>query len=274
MQNGFNGFPFEDDDFVFEEILGDNNVSLQLSVFDEVFDAHVTFLQKLSGHEHARIVSRQEFYDRFRFGFCPETKKTKKIKRTYNSYDVFLESGREEKMFNYLIDEIQVVECVSQGVDIPYYKRNGHKEQKYTPDLIFLTIQGYVGIIEVKPLKHMGLDLCLDKYDAMAEYCEENGYLYGMVDPENSFTTFEDMKEFQINEELRNRLYLWYNDSDANLGMKALRKHMRSIKKSEKVTLDKLWLQVVAWVIQNRDNVGIKGYTRFFPAEYNELYRR
>lgn len=88
-----------------------------------------------------------------------------------------------------------------QNLEILYKKRKRGVWKKYKPDIVMLNQDDYIVIIEVKPLYNMPTFENIQKYKALADYCEENGYLYCMCDDE--YRTMTDLEEFGIDEDIK-----------------------------------------------------------------------
>ena len=66
-------------------------------------------------------------------------------------------------------------------------------EKKYYPDFIFLTPEGYLAIVESKPISLMSNFMVEAKYHFLKRYCEAHGYLYAMLD--ENLTTIEQVRK-------------------------------------------------------------------------------
>ena len=66
-------------------------------------------------------------------------------------------------------------------------------DKKYYPDFIFLTPEGYLAIVESKPISLMSNFMVEAKYHFLKRYCEAHGYLYAMLD--ENLTTIEQVRK-------------------------------------------------------------------------------
>ena len=78
--------------------------------------------------------------------------------------------------------------------------KNKSKTKHYYPDIIFYTKDGYIGIIEVKPMFDMCDNKVRRKYDLLANFCEQKGFLYTMCDFQ--YHTYDFMMTREVNEYL------------------------------------------------------------------------
>ena len=77
------------------------------------------------------------------------------------------------------------------------------KHNDYFPDIVILTTDNRIGIIEVKPTIAMSYHLNIEKYMALRQYCEENGFMYMMVDPDSNYTTFEEFRNDEVPDNIK-----------------------------------------------------------------------
>jgi len=73
-------------------------------------------------------------------------------------------------------------------------------EKKYYPDFIFLTPEGYLAIVESKPISLMSNFMVEAKYHFLKRYCETHGYLYAMMD--ENLTTIEQVRKEVLPEDI------------------------------------------------------------------------
>ena len=79
--------------------------------------------------------------------------------------------------------------------------KNKSKTLRYFPDILFYTREGYIGIIEVKPMFEMADNKVRTKYSVLANYCLKHGLLFTMCDYQ--YHTFDFMLKRNVNEYLR-----------------------------------------------------------------------
>jgi len=80
----------------------------------------------------------------------------------------------------------------AQSLCITYasYLRGG---KQYYPDFIFLTPEGYLAVVESKPIEAMSNFLVQAKYHALAKFCQAHGMIYAMMD--EHLESFHQMKQ-------------------------------------------------------------------------------
>ena len=111
------------------------------------------------------------------------------------------DSKSEVKMLEYLEDNDLVLAIGGQNLTIKYSSAF-RKNLEYHPDIIALTNEGHIAIIEVKSITSMDYHLNLEKYDALEMYCEDNGFEYMMIDPANEFMTLDELEDLDNAERL------------------------------------------------------------------------
>ncbi len=79
--------------------------------------------------------------------------------------------------------------------------KNRSKTLRYFPDIVFYTEDGYIGIIEVKPMFEMADNKVRTKYQVLVNYCLKHGFLYTMCDFQ--YHTFNFMSKRNVNEYLK-----------------------------------------------------------------------
>ena len=105
------------------------------------------------------------------------------------------------KLLNYLKEHDLVLDIAGQSLCIKYDSAflNG---KDYYPDIVFLTKDHHIAIIEVKASSAMDQHMNMEKCEALEDYCDRYGYEYMMVDPDNSFMTFEELRDMPVNSDL------------------------------------------------------------------------
>ena len=121
------------------------------------------------------------------------------------------ESQLEKEILSLLEESPQVVFYVVQPFKIPYYYL---KQRNYIPDIFCVLDDGKGVVIEVKPRFNMVLNLNLQKYYRLKNFCEENGYGMLVTDIYTSieeFVTYDYNKAFEedLLERLRNGPIKW-----------------------------------------------------------------
>ena len=114
---------------------------------------------------------------------------------------IICDSKSEVKLLEYLKEHDLVLDIAGQALRIPY-ATSFSKSKDYYPDIIVLTNDYHIAIIEVKASTAMDQHMNIEKYEALDDYCYQHGYEYMMIDPDNSFLTFEDLKSMPVNPDL------------------------------------------------------------------------
>ncbi len=147
-----------------------------------------------------------------------------------------------------------------QSFSIPY-TRNTKKKRLYFPDIVMLTHDDRIAIIEVKQTRMMSYFEYILKYEAMKQYCIEKGYIYTMCD--RTFTTFESLKTLKISASLKRQFeeILMTQGYFNNASFKTMSKTMNTKQKHH------LQLHLTALVIQNN----LKNKAKYgFDIKHNE----
>lgn len=121
------------------------------------------------------------------------------ITKTGNKIDY--DSKIELEIMEYLEDNDLVIEMGGQSLCLGYDSifKDG---KSYYPDLVVLTKDYRIAIIEIKPATAMSYHLNIEKYAALEEYCLENGYLYMMIDPALDYMTLDELEDLYVYDEL------------------------------------------------------------------------
>ena len=116
------------------------------------------------------------------------------------------DSQSEVILIKYLISKGLVKKIAGQNLLIKYSTAFS-KNCRYYPDIVLLTNDNHVAIIEVKPVTAMSYHKNMEKYAALQDYCKKNGYAYMMIDPADNFITYDDILCTPIPKEIKDRLY-------------------------------------------------------------------
>jgi hypothetical protein len=100
----------------------------------------------------------------------------------YNTY-IALRSKKLIKHFR--VQSLKITHSTYQGKLKPYY-----------PDFVFLTPEGYIAIVESKPIVDMSNFFNRCKYYALKLYCESMGFIYAMVD--ENLVSLESILQHQV----------------------------------------------------------------------------
>lgn len=171
-------------------------------------------LKQFSNFEGAKEYSNEDFERLANWDDSIDKSLKESIKGNlkYKTRKLPFASKSEEKMINYLIKS-KLIDNVGVQNLLLHYDSNYSKNKDYYPDIAILTKDNHIGIIEVKNTNHMTYHLNINKYNALKEYCLQNGYLYMMIDPDNKYLTFEELKTKNINNEVRILVDNWIEEN-------------------------------------------------------------
>ena len=161
------------------------------------------FLSKFKNRYGAKLFNLNDFNSLadWSYGGSPSGKSVKRYKTKCGNI-IECDSKSELKILDYL-DRSGVVSAVGGQSLIIDYSTHFKSHNNYSPDIVILTNKGHLGIIEVKPTIAMSYHLNVEKYNALKQYCEENGFVYMMVDPDSDYMTFEEFCQKSIPDSIR-----------------------------------------------------------------------
>ena len=154
-------------------------------------------LSKLSNRKGAKKFTAKEFNALADWEYCRSFNENGYIYTLPNGNTIECDSKSELAILDYLLSKNAVLEIGGQELCIPY-DTAFRDSVNYYPDLVILTKDYHIAIIEVKPVKAMSHHTNIEKYKALQQYCEEHGYEYMMVDPEHDYMTYDDLVNLQI----------------------------------------------------------------------------
>ena len=111
------------------------------------------------------------------------------------------DSNYEAVFLDYIKDNDLAIAYGTQAMCVKYdtfFRAN----VDFYPDIVLLTKDYHIAIVEIKPCKFMSHHINIEKYIHLMRYCEENGYMYMMIDPINDFMTFEEFRWMDVDEAL------------------------------------------------------------------------
>jgi hypothetical protein len=113
----------------------------------------------------------------------PEGIKDNEVKKTLpiDGVDIPFYSNPEYKTYIALRSKKLIKHFRVQSLKITHSTYQG-KLKPYYPDFVFLTPEGYIAIVESKPIVDMSNFYNRCKYYALKLYCESMGFIYAMVD--------------------------------------------------------------------------------------------
>ena len=161
------------------------------------------FLSKFKNKDATKRCSSDDFNNLadWSCGKSPSGKPIKKIKTKCGNI-IECDSNSEIRILEYL-ERSGVVSAIggqALTIDYPTYFTS---HNKYSPDIVILTNDNRIGIIEVKPAIAMSYHLNIEKYNALQKYCEENGFMFMMVDPDSDYITFEELKNKSVPDSIK-----------------------------------------------------------------------
>ena len=112
------------------------------------------------------------------------------------------DSESEVKLLKYLDRSDKFIAVGGQALTIPYDSEFVNNKN-YNPDIVTLTNDGHIVIIEVKPVSSMSNHNNIEKYYGLKEYCEIKGFEYAMIDPQSDKLPFDD-SDYMTFEQLKN----------------------------------------------------------------------
>ena len=158
---------------------------------------------KLNNRANAKRFTSKQFNALANWSVCSAVDGTKKIGtyRTKTGNKIDYNSSYEPIMLEYLEEHNLVKEMGGQNLCIRYSSAFCD-DKKYYPDIVALTADNHILILEVKPVTMMSYHLNMEKYERLSEYCEEHGYIYAMLDPTEEFMSYEELRDMPVHPEL------------------------------------------------------------------------
>lgn len=178
---------------------------------------------------------------------------TIKVVETSDGYKLPCNSREEVSVINKLSKKGFYIVLRGQALNIPYFC-NGKKPKKYYPDLVMLTHDHKIAIIEVKQTKMMSYFENIVKYEALKKFCEENGFIYTMCD--RDFITFEDIKKRKVTDKVKNLFYKHFNKYQV-FNKNIYNEMIQKLNNSEK---KRIYLDLVSIIIKDQ----LKNEDRYF----------
>lgn len=100
--------------------------------------------------------------------------------RVSNGRELYCDSALERRFLKLLFERGFITDALSESLELDYSSRR-MSGKKYYPDFILKLHDGRIAVVEMKNLSSMGYHLNIDKYECLAAYCAENGYLYAEI---------------------------------------------------------------------------------------------
>ena len=160
-------------------------------------------LSKLNNKENAKPFSLSEFEKIASWQHGKTHTKNAPVKqyKTHSGAVIDCDSKSELKMLSYLEENDLVLRLGGQSLRIDY-ETPFTKHSEYYPDIVALTKDNHIAVIEVKPATAMDYHKNMEKYHALEVYCLERGYMYMMIDPDEGYITYEELREMPVSEGL------------------------------------------------------------------------
>lgn len=160
---------------------------------------------KLKNRNKAKKFTKQEFKELADWRFGRSFNDDVIIYELPNGNEIQCDSKSEVLLLDYLIKHRLALEIGGQELYLKYDTafRSGCY---YYPDVVVLTKDYHIAVIEVKPVTAMSYHKNMEKYEALREYCEARGYEYMMVDPAHDYMTYDEMLKLRIPKAIENRI--------------------------------------------------------------------
>lgn len=164
---------------------------------------------KLQNRQNAKLFAEKEFdsitANKYKSSFWGSYQY-----RTKAGNIIECDSKGERALLEYL-EQNDLVKKISNRVPKILYDSAFRSSLDYFPDVMVLTRDNHIAIIEVKPAAAMSYHKNMEKYWALAKYCEDHGYMYAMLDPTEGYITYEEIREMPVCTDLLN-LFQIYNE--------------------------------------------------------------
>lgn len=138
----------------------------------------ISIFKKLHNQKNARTFS-QEYFDSmadWSYGKSVSGKEPEYVFTTPTGNKIECDSGHERKMLQHIVDHKLAIEIGGQSLRI-VYSTPFRKIANYYPDIVVYTTTHHIAIIEAESAAFMSFHRDIERYHALQEYCEENGYL-------------------------------------------------------------------------------------------------
>ena len=160
-------------------------------------------MSKMNNRDGARTFSSRQFNAIAKWSVCKShgEKKPAGTYKTKTGNRIDYDSSYELAMFEYLEEHNLVKEMGGQNLCITYSSAF-REDLSYYPDIVALTQDNHIMIIEIKPAARMGHHTNIEKYERLSEYCEEHGYIYAMIDPTKDFMSYDELRDMPVDPDL------------------------------------------------------------------------
>ncbi len=147
--------------------------------------------------------------------------------------EIYCDSKLERRFLAYLFKKGCVKDAKGEALELEY-SSDSMSGKRYFPDFVLKLYDDTIAVVEMKNLPAFGYHLNIDKYEALARFCAENGYRYAEIgkDPEtNRYVSAEQIKARPVNERLKEyiRNKIKQNGSCTEADLKAARADVKDI---------------------------------------------
>lgn len=168
-------------------------------------------LAKLKNRNRARKYTLDDFNELADWSYCASFNEDGYIYTLPNGNQIECDSKSETKLLDYLTENKIAIAIGGQELLIKYSSAF-RSDLDFYPDIVILTKDYHIAIIECKPVTAMSYHKNIEKYDALRDYCDENGYEYMMVDPDHDYTTYDEMLKMHIPKAIVDRVEAYLVD--------------------------------------------------------------
>ena len=161
------------------------------------------FLSRFENRSGAQTFTREEFDSlaNWKYGKTLSGKRAT-VYKTSNGNVIECDSSSEVKLLKYMERSGMFAGIGGQALVIPY-DSSMRSNLNYSPDIAAITNGGHIIIVEVKPLIAMSYHMNLEKYRGLRKYCESNGFMYAMLDPDSEYMTFEEFRKTIVPDDVK-----------------------------------------------------------------------
>lgn len=162
-------------------------------------------LAKLKNRNKAKKFTVKEFKALADWSYCPSFVDNGYVYTLQNGNRIECDSKSEVEFLDYLVSKKLALEIGAQKICIKY-DTAFRKNCEYYPDVVVLTKDNHIALVEIKSVSAMSNHTNIEKYTALKTYCENNRYEYMMVDPQEHYITFDDLQKLTVPKEIRDRV--------------------------------------------------------------------
>ncbi len=162
-------------------------------------------LAKLKNRNRAKKFTLTEFNDLADWTYCDSFNEDGYIYILPNGNKIECDSKSEVTLLDYLTKH-KIAQAIGGQNLLIEYESAFRSGLSYYPDIVILTKDNHIAVIEVKPVTAMSNHRNMEKYEALKEYCEENQYEYMMIDPDHDYMTYDDLLKLRIPSSITERI--------------------------------------------------------------------